>query len=176
MIKTLLKNELQSLSIRRNLLQKEIGGDSNIANATLNGYFTGSKAVPIEKAVKIAQTSGDNLFTSQLAYKFLGFIQAMDGSLSSVSEAELDIFQKIESDERKSYKSLAQKLIVESKVRNLDREELRTIQTYGLEMLDEIVLELTIAYKAFEVVGLDIQDAIEQKMPEWQAKNYMRRD
>ncbi|WP_061840122.1 hypothetical protein [Tetragenococcus halophilus] len=174
MIKVPLENELEDLSLRQDLLQKEIAGDSNIANATMNGYFTGQQEVPIEKAVKIANSSGDNLFTSQLAYKFLGFIKSMDGKLANTTAAELDIFQKIESDERKEHKKRAERLIVENKVRELDLEELNEIEQYGLEFLDEIIVELAIVYKIFGAVNLDIREAVETKMPEWISKNYMK--
>lgn len=174
MIKVPLENELEDLSLRQDLLQKEIAGSSNIANATMNGYFTGQQEVPIEKAIKIANSSGDNLFTSQLAYKFLGFIKSMDGKLSNTTAAELDIFQKMESDERKEHKKQAERLMVERKIRELDAVELEAIEAYGMEYLDEIVIELAYVFKVFDAVSLDVREAIKEKMPEWISKNYMK--
>ena len=173
---------LKKSLLRTNLLQKGVAAATKTASATFSDHVQGAP-VKYEKAIDYHKFFQNERFVdvanqmlSEYSYLFLGFLKSMDGRLSEVSEAELDIYQMIESDERKSYKPLAQRLIVESKVRKLDREELQIVRTYGLEMLDEIVVELTIAFKAFEVTDMDIQDAIKQKMPEWQAKNYMRRD
>lgn len=169
----ILAKELTALMSRRNMQQKEISVDTKIPRTTLSGYVKRG-SVPIEKAAKIAEMNGDSLFVSQIAYKALGFIKSMDGSLSNVSEAELDIFQKMESQERKERKERVQQLIVESKVRSLDSEELEEVENYGLEFLDEIVVELAIVFKIFDVVHLDIRDAVKLKMPQWVAKHYMR--
>ena len=166
---------------RTDLRQKEVAISTKTACATFSDHVQGSparfdKAIDYHKFFKNERFVDEaNKMLSEYSYLFLGFLKSMDGKLSEVSEAELDIFQQIESDERKSCKPMAQRLMVESKVRDLDREEMQVIRNYGLEMLDEIIVELTITFKAFEITGMDIQDAIKQKMPEWQCKKYMRR-
>lgn len=167
-----LTNEINDLLKRQDIKQKELAIDTEIPETTLSGYI--KQGIPFEKALKILDVSGDSLFTSQLAYKFLGFIKSMDGKLANTTAAELDIFQKIESDERKEHKKRAERLIVENKVRELDLEELNEIEQYGLEFLDEIIVELAIVYKIFGAVNLDIREAVETKMPEWISKNYMK--
>ncbi|GBD73872.1 putative uncharacterized protein [Tetragenococcus halophilus subsp. halophilus] len=167
-----LTNEINDLLKRQDIKQKELAIDTEIPETTLSGYI--KQGIPFEKALKILDVSGDSLFTSQLAYNFLGFIKSMDGKLANTTAAELDIFQKIESDERKEHKKRAERLIVENKVRELDLEELNEIEQYGLEFLDEIIVELAIVYKIFGAVNLDIREAVETKMPEWISKNYMK--
>ncbi|QXN86316.1 hypothetical protein KV134_08905 [Tetragenococcus halophilus] len=167
-----LTNEINDLLNRKGMRQKELSGETNIPETTLSGYI--KQGMPFEKALKITDASGDSLFTSQLAYKFLGFIKSMDGKLANTTAAELDIFQRIESDERKEHKKRAERLIVENKIRELDLEELSEIETYGMEFLDEIIVEMAIVFKIFDAVNLDIREAVEAKMPEWISKNYMK--
>lgn len=168
-----LATELNGLTSRKHLQQKGIAVDTSIPKTTLNGYFR-NEPVPVEKAINILESVSDSTFTSQVAYKYLGFIKSLDGALSNVSEAELDIFQQVESDERKECKKRAERLIVESKVRSLDLEELEAVENYGLEYLDEIIVELAYVFKIFEIVGIDISEAMKIKMPQWISKKYMK--
>lgn len=174
MEKAVLSSELESLLVRNDMQQQDIVNKTQMGKSTISEYIKQGKNVPIQKAAKLADSVADNLFTSQLAYKFFGFIKSMDGKLSNTTAAELDIFQKIESDERKEHKQRAERLIVENKVRELDEEELNEIEQYGLEFLDEIIVELAIVYKIFDTVNLDIKEAVEEKMPEWISKSYMK--
>lgn len=175
MKKTDLSKELKALGLRKDLLQKEIAGNANIPLTTANGYFTGQTEVPIVKAIDIAESSGDDLFVGQLAHEYLGYIKTMDGALSELcSIAELNIYQRKESDERKANAQYVNELIVESKVRTLDNDETAMIKHYGFDYLDEIILEVAIVAAVFEIAGTTMLEAIRSRMPEWKRKNYMR--
>ncbi len=68
----------------------------------------------------------------------------MDGQLADVkSTNDLEIFQEIESDEKRT-KKVVQRIVAESQVRMLtDVEELRN---YTDEFLDEIIVEMAIVF------------------------------
>lgn len=175
MSKAILNTELQSLLARKNLQQKELSIDAKISNSSMNGYVNQKHPVPVTKAVDIAKTNGDDLFVSQMSYKYLGFIKSMDGPLAEIcTTAELEIFQKMESEERKERKNRAEVLIVQSKIRNLENFEYDELKQYALEFLDEIIVELAIVFSILKIIGMSIQEAIRIKMPEWIAKKYMK--
>lgn len=173
--KAVLKTELQSLLFRNDLQQKELSVNAKIPNSSMNGYVNQDNPVPINKAMDIAEANGDDLFISQMSYKYLGFIKSMDGPLAEIcTTAELDIFQKMESEERKERKNRAEVLIVQSKIRNLENFEYDELKQYALEFLDEIIVELAIVFSILKIIGMSIQEAIRIKMPEWIAKKYMK--
>ena len=175
MSKSNLSIELQALSLRRGLMQKEVAVDARIPATTASGYFTGTSDVPIAKAAEISETSGDDLFASQLAYNYFGFLKSLDGPIAEIcSIAELGIFQQKESAERKQNEPYVSQLLAESKVRKLDGDESQMVQQYGMEYLDEIIVDVAIAIEVFEVAGITLRDAIRMKMPEWKSKKYMR--
>lgn len=170
-----LANELIDLMKREDLKQNEISNNTNIPETTLSGYIKKGYPISTEKALKILKENGDSIFAGQLSYKFLGFLKSMDGKLAEVcTTAELDIFQKMESNERKERKQRAELLIVQNKVRRLDEQEHQELEQYAMEFLDEIVVELAIVFSILDIVNLDIREAVEAKMPEWISKSYMK--
>lgn len=175
MSKAILKTELQSLLVRNNLQQKELSINANISNSSLNGYVNQDHPVPINKAVDIAEANGDDLFVSQMSYKYLGFIKSMDGMLSEVcSVAELDILQVRESNERKEMKDYTMELTIQAKRRELTKDELAVIKRYSLELLDEIVVELAVVMSLLKITKTSIKKAIASRMPKWVADGYMK--
>lgn len=161
--------------------QKGLAVVSKTPVATLSDHING-REVAFDKAVNYAvafleenEISSANELTSAYSYNYLGFLKAMDGELADVcTTAELDIFQKMESDERKERKHRAELIIVQSKLRRLDQQEYDELKDYALEFLDEIIVELAIVFSILKIINLSIQEAIGIKMPEWIRKKYMR--
>lgn len=151
--------------------------------ATVNGHFNDSD-VSFDKAMDYLEgfereneINAVNTLTNDYSHSFLGFIKSMDGELAEVcTTAELDIFQQMESEERKERKKRAELLIVQSKVKRLDQQEVSELRDYALEFLDEIVVELAIVFSILKIIGMTIREAVKIKMPEWIAKKYMRGD
>lgn len=176
-ISTVLKRSLNKSVFN----QKSLSGETKIPGASVSDHFNGSP-VRFERAVKyveafeeVGERSTVNDLTSNMSYEYLGFIKAMDGPLAEIcTTAELDIFQKMESEERKERKNRAEVLIVQSKIRNLENFEYDELKQYALEFLDEIIVELAIVFSILKIIGMSIQEAIQIKMPEWVAKKYMK--
>lgn len=161
--------------------QKGLAIVSKTPAATLSDHISG-REVTFDKAVSYAiafEKEGEieavNELTSAYSYNYLGFLKSMDGELAEVcTTAELEIFQKMESSERKERKHRAEMIIVQSKIRHLDQQEFNELQDYALEFLDEIIVELAIVFSILKIINLSIQEAIGIKMPEWIRKKYMK--
>jgi hypothetical protein len=163
------------------LNQKGLSVISKTPTATVSDHLNGrevtfDKAMDYLDAMEQEQsTEAVNHLTSGMSHKFLGFIKSMDGELAEIcTTAELEIFQKMESDERKERKKRAEILIVQSKVKRLDQQEISELRDYALEFLDEIIVELAIVFSILKIIGMTIREAVRIKMPEWVAKKYMR--
>lgn len=175
MNKAILNTELQGLLARNDLQQKELSINANISNSSLNGYVNQKHPVPINKAVDIAKANGDDIFISQLSYEYLGFIKSMDGVLSEVcSVAELDILQVRESNERKELKTYTLDLTIKAKRQELTKDELAIVKRYALELLDEIVVELSVVLTLLKLTKTTLRNAIASRMPEWISNGYMK--
>lgn len=175
MMKANMSHELTMLFERKDLQQKAVAVDSKIPNSTLSEYRSGKQPVPIEKAVMINDSVGDDHFASQLAYLFTGFFKAMDGRLSQLhSTNDLEILQQIESEERKERRAEAQKIIVYAQVRQLDEVEKSKLISYINEFWDEVVVELSIIFSLSEIVDVSATKLFEERMPLWIEKEYMK--
>lgn len=171
----------KSLRNSTKLNQKGLAAKAKVANATVSDNSNG-RAATFDKAVNYAKAFGEadenaalNELTSDFSYSYLGFLKSMDGPLADIcTTSELDIFQKMESEERKERKNRAELLIVHSKIRSLDSVERNELKQYVLEFLDEIIVELAIVFSILKIIGMSIQEAMSLKMPEWVAKKYMR--
>lgn len=169
--------ELSSLLVRQNLLQKEVAISTKTSVSSFNGYVNQNHPVPISKAADIAAISGDDIFRGQISYEFLGFIKSMDGlAVDNCSPTELDVYQEIESNERKACKQQIKKLLVDSKFRKLEGFEKDQLKTYAFEFMDEIVVELSIVFAILKIVGMTIADLMKQRMPYWIQRGYMRKE
>ena len=66
--------------------------------------------------------------TGDISYQYLGFFKSMDGQLADVkSTNDLEIFQEIESNERKERKKVVQRIVAESQVRMLTGVEKQSL-------------------------------------------------
>lgn len=174
MNKAVINKELSQLLTRKNISQKEIAVDTKTPNSSMNGYVSRSHSVPVAKAGDIAEMNGDDIYKSQMAYIYFGFIKAMDGKLIDVcTVAELDLLEAVENQERLSRKERAHLLVIQSKVRELEHHEKDEIKTYIYEFLDEIVVELSIVMSLLQIVGMSINEAFKMRLPKWQNDNYM---
>lgn len=177
-ISTVLDTAVKNSELR----QKGLAQVSKTPAATVSDHANG-REVKFDKAMdyleafeKEGEVEATNSLTSSYSYSYLGFLKSMDGQLVEVcSTAELEIFQRMESDERKERKSRAEILLVQSKVRQLDQYEQSELKSYVLEFLDEIIVELAIVFSILKVLRMTIREAIRIKMPEWIAKKYMRK-
>lgn len=164
------------------LNQKGLAQVSKTPTATVSDHING-REVKFDKAMDYLESFENenevsvlNELTSDYSHSYLGFIKSMDGELAEIcTTAELDIFQRLESDERKERKSRAEVLIVQSKMKRLDQQEVSELRDYALEFLDEIIVELSIVFSILNIIGMSIREAIRIKMPEWIAKKYMRK-
>lgn len=164
-----------------NLNQKGLACISKTPTATVSDHLKGrevtfDKAMDYLEALEIErEVEAVNQLTSSYSNKYLGFLQSMNGELAEVcTTTELDIFQKMESSERKERKQRAELLLVQSKVKRLDQQEISELRDYALEFLDEIVVELAIVFSILKIVKMTIREAVQIKMPEWIKKKYMR--
>lgn len=162
--------------------QKGLSVLSKTPTATVSDHLNG-REVKFDKAMdylesfeKENEVTAVNELASDYSHNYLGFIKSMDGELAEIcTTAELEIFQRLESDERKERKNRAEVLIVQSKVKRLDQKEVSELRDYALEFLDEIIVELSIVFSILNIIGMTIREAIKIKMPEWIAKKYMRK-
>lgn len=160
--------------------QKELAIDAKTPNATISDHLNGAN-VNIDKAIEYLEAMRDNGYeatnelTSEMSNSYFGFFKSMDGQLADVkSTNDLEIFQEIESNERKERKKVAQRLAAESQVRNLSDVERTELRSYVDEFLDEIVVEMAIVFSILKILNLNIQDVIQARMPHWIKKRYMK--
>jgi len=175
MMRTNIKNELDSLMVRKNLSQKEIASLSGIPFSTFNGYTKGSQECPISKAAEINNAVGDDWFASDTGNKYLGTLKALDGKVSEVlTPTELDYLEDIETREREERRDQTKKLLIKSKLEPLNEEDRYDLEKYVMEFLDEIVVELSIVFSILKILGMSVNEAFKKRMPHWVAKKYMK--
>jgi transcriptional regulator with XRE-family HTH domain len=161
--------------IRRNYSQKEVASDSSMPLSTLNGYANGAQEVPVQKAAEINKAKGDDLFGSQMSYRYFGTIKALDGKVSEMlTPTELDFLQEQETEEREERRKQAKKLIIKSKLEPLTEDDRGDLEEYVMQFLDEIVVELSIVFSILKILGMTITEAFAKRMPHWIKKKYMK--
>lgn len=160
--------------------QKELAIDAKTPNATISDHLNGAN-VSIDKAIEYLEVMKSNGYqatnelTGSISYQYLGFFKSMDGQMADVkSTNDLEVFQEIESNERKERKKTAQRLAAESQVRMLSQTEKTELRGYVDEFLDEIVVEMAIVFSILKILRLNIQDVIQERMPHWIKKRYMK--
>jgi len=160
--------------------QKELAIDASTPNATVSDHFNGAN-VNIDKAIEYLEAMKENGYqatdelTGDISYQYLGFFKSMDGQLADVkSTNDLEIFQEIESDERKERKKVVQRIVAESQVRMLTDVERTELRNYTDEFLDEIIVEMAIVFSILKILNVTIQEAIKARMHHWIKKRYMR--
>lgn len=124
--------------------QKELAIDASTPNATVSDHFNGAN-VNIDKAIEYLEAMRENGYqatdelTGDISYQYLGFFKSMDGQLADVkSTNDLEIFQEIESNERKERKKVVQRIVAESQVRMLTDVERTELRNYTDLLTNEV--------------------------------------
>lgn len=175
--KAVLGEVLNRTLIKSDKQQKTLAIDSNTPRATVSDHFSG-RPVQVAKAIEYAEAfefdEGNDL-TSQISWEYLGFVKSMDGLFADLKSAnDLEVFKNIEVKEREELRMEAQILMANAQVRHLDVEELSSLKEYAFNIMDEIVVDLSIVYSVLGILRLSVQELIKQRMPEWQKKRYMK--
>lgn len=166
--------ELEASLLRNGMLQKELAIDAKTPNATISDHVQG-RPVKSDKAIEYMEALEDNELTGAISFEYLGFLKAMDGKFAEVrSVNDLEVFQEMESAERKERKKRAQLLVAKSQVDVLSQMEKEDLRAYVDEFLDEIIVELTIVFSILKILNVSIQKAIKDRVPLWVKKKYMK--
>ena len=169
-----LASPLMDALVRNDYQQKFIAGESKTPRATFSDHVTGKKAVTIQKAKEYVDAIKDSRLNYEAASLFFGTVPVMTGDKYQQNPLALEILQERESRERKELKTSVREALTLSDG-NLYLEDRNIIMNYTLEYIDEIVVEVTLLASFAELLGVTVEELIQNRMTYLQTLGFMRK-